>query len=194
MKRGLLIGLVLLACMAFAQTDEERLTQYASQLKKVNTLQSHFTEEKHLSLLNAPLTSTGQLAFDKQAQTLHWYYQTPFQNGFLIEKNQVYRLQGNTKQPVQNAMGRMMAVQLVRWLTLDFEELKKEYEITLNTPQITFVPRNKAHQVVRQITVWLDEQNPQLVHQVRMEQPGGDFIVWKFSNVHINEPLAGEGA
>ena len=192
MKQGLLACLCLLSTLVSAQAESDLLTKYAAQIDQVKTLRSNFSEEKHLSLLDAPIESLGTLSFDKNTQKLYWQYQTPFQNGFLIEKGQVYRLQGKNKAPVQNAMGRMMAAQMVVWLTLDFKSLKRDYEISLKGREITFVPRNKVHKVVRQITVWLDERNPQIVTQVRMDEPSGDFIVWKFTHVRINIPLGNE--
>lgn len=190
MKYGLGIVFCCLTLFAFAQTETDLLTQYAGQINRVETLQSNFSEEKHLLILDQPIESTGQLSFDKNAQKLYWQYLTPFQNGFLIEKEQVYRLQGKNKAPVQNAMGRMMAAQMVVWLTLDFNSLKRDYEITVNGRELTFTPRNKAHKVVKQITVWLDDKNPQIVKQVRMDEPGGDYIVWTFTQVRLNVPPA----
>lgn len=192
MKQKLTLLFLFFSCLAFAQADADLLTKYAAQISQVKTLQSDFTEEKHLSLLNQPIQSTGRLSFDKQAQKLYWHYQTPFQNGFLIEKNKIYRLQGATKTPVKDAMGKMMAAQLLVWLTLDFDALQRDYEITLHGAEIAFTPRAKAHKVIKQIVVWLDEKNPQLVKQVKMEEPSGDFILWKFSNTHINFPVTDE--
>ena len=188
MKYKLLIGLSLLASWALAQEDTSLLADYARQMEQVKTLQSNFTEEQHLSLLTQPLESSGRLSFDKNAKKLYWQYERPFQNGFLIEKEQVYRLQGNVKQPVQNKMGRMAAAQMVVWLTLDFESLKQDYQMALQGRMLTFTPRNQAHKVVKKIIVWLDEKNPQIVTQVQLEEPNGDFILWKFTNVRINLP------
>lgn len=194
MRYVLVMLLGMCTSLAFAQAEEDLLLQYAKQINQVKTLQSNFSEEKHLSLLSQPIESTGQLSFDKNTQKLYWQYQTPFQNGFLIEKEQVYRLQGATKTLVQNAMGRMMAAQMVVWLTLDFESLKQNYVITLRKNEITFIPRNKTHKIVKQIVVWLDEKNPQIVTQVQMEEPNGDFIRWKFTDVRLNNPLPAEAA
>ncbi len=182
----------LVGSMALAQDSEVLLKQYAQKISEVKTLQSDFTEEKHLSLLSTPLQSKGNLSFDKTTQQLRWQYQTPFQKGFFIEKEQVYRLQGNDKTLIQDALGKMMAAQMLVWLTLDFETLQKEYQIALNQEEIIFTPRTKDHKVVKQIAVWLDEKNPQLVKQVKMEEPSGDFVLWKFSNTSVNKPLAQE--
>ena len=85
-----------------------------------------------------------------------------------------------------------MAAQMLVWLTLDFETLQKEYQIALNQEEITFTPRAKDHKVVKQITVWLDKDNVQQVRQVKMEEPSGDFVLWKFSNTRVNKPLGQE--
>ncbi len=192
MKYILSFFMCLVGSMALAQDSEVLLKQYAQQISEVKTLQSDFTEEKHLSLLSTPLESKGKLSFDKTAQQLHWQYQTPFQKGFLMEKEHVYRLQGNDKTLIQDALGKMMAAQMLVWLTLDFETLQKEYQIALNQEEITFTPRAKDHKVVKQITVWLDKDNVQQVRQVKMEEPSGDFVLWKFSNTRVNKPLGQE--
>ncbi len=144
----------LLCVVVFAQENDALLVQYAKKISEVKTLQSDFVEEKHLSLLSMPLESTGNVNFDKSAQQLNWQYQTPFQKGFLVEKDRVYRLQGSNKSPVQDAVGKMMAAQMLVWLTLDFDALQNDYQITLNQHEISFVPRSKGHKVVKQITVW----------------------------------------
>ena len=188
MKYAWNVILLLFAPLLFAQTQDSVLSDYARQISEVKTLTSHFTEQKHLSLLSAPIESAGELAFDKAKQTLLWQYKTPFQNGFIIEKENVYRVDGNTKTRVKDTMGKMMAAQLVVWLTLDFNSLKQTYEIALRGREITFTPRAKTHKVVKQITVSLDEKNPQIVTQVKLEEPGGDFIVWQFTDTRINPP------
>ena len=101
-------------------------------------------------------------------------------------------MQGSSKLPVQNAFGRMMAAQMVVWLTLDFPTLEQQYDITLHGREIIFVPRNKAHKAVKQITVRLDEKNPQIVTQVQLDEPGGDFIRWTFTDTRINPPAPAE--
>lgn len=188
MKYAWSVILLFLTPLLFAQAQDSVLADYARQIGEVKTLKSRFSEEKHLSLLSAPIESAGELSFDKAAQTLLWQYKTPFQNGFIIEKENVYRVDGNTQTRVKDAMGKMMAAQLVVWLTLDFNSLKQTYEIALSGREITFTPRAKTHKVVKQITVWLDEKNPQIVTQVKLEEPSGDFIVWKFLDTRINPP------
>ena len=188
------IGLLfcLLPFIAFGASQTDTLAHYAAQLSEVKTLTSDFVEEKHLALLTQPIESQGTLAFDKSAQKLRWQYQKPFTNGFIIEGPRVYRLQDGQKKPVQNTMGRIMASQMLVWLTLDFENLQKNYDIALKGQQIIFTPRAQNHQVVKQITVWLDEKNPRLVTQVKMEEPSGDFVLWKFLHTQLNPPLAPE--
>ena len=192
MKYYLSFLLCLLFTLSWAQKADDALQNYAKQISTVQTLQSHFTEAKHLSLLNEPIQSEGTLSFNKNTQKLRWQYQKPFENGFLVEKDKVYRLQGATKKPIESAMGRLFMAEMLVWLTLDFDSLQKNYSITLNGPEITFVPYHKEHKVVKKITVWLDAKDPRIVTQVKMEEPSGDFIVWKFTGTQLNPLLTDE--
>ena len=192
MKYGLSLFFCLLCVFCWAQTQKTSLQNYAKQINTVQTLQSNFSEEKHLSLLSQPIQSEGTLAFDKHSQKLRWQYKKPFENGFLIEEDEVYRLQGPTKKPIESAMGRMFLAEMVVWLTLDFDSLQKNYDITLNNSEITFVPRHKEHKVVKKIIVWLDAKDPRIVTQVKMEEPSGDFILWKFTDTRLNPLLTDE--
>ena len=192
MKYGLSLLLCLLVCFSWAQSQQGALRNYAKQISTVQTLQSNFIEEKHLALLDQPIQSQGTLAFDKKAQKLRWQYQKPFENGFLIEKDKSYRLQAHTKKPIESTMGRMFISEMLGWLTLDFDSLQKNYQIRHQGTEITFVPYLKEHKIVKKITVWLDEKDPRIVTQVKMEEPSGDFIVWKFNNTQINPQLPAE--
>ena len=192
MKYYISLLMSLIFAFSWAQPTQERLESYARQLDTVRTLRSHFTEEKHLSLLDAPIQSQGEFSFDKNAQKLRWQYRQPFENGFLIEKERVYRLHEKEKKSVDNARGRMFMAEMLVWLTLDFEAIKKNYSVTLNGSEITFVPLSKEHKIVKKITVYLDPKDVRVVTRVKMEEPGGDFIVWKFSNTQINPTLSDE--
>jgi outer membrane lipoprotein-sorting protein len=178
--------------LAWAQPKESALQNYAQQMSTVQTLQSNFTEEKHLALLDHPIQSQGTLTFDKNAQKLRWQYQKPFENGFLIEKDRTYRLQGNTKKSINSSMSRMFIGEMLVWLTLDFDSLQKNYQITYEGKTITFIPLLKEHKIVKKITVWLNENDSRIVTQVKMEEPNGDFIVWKFNNTQINPSFSAE--
>lgn len=189
--RYFLTFIFLFVFCCFAQAGDKTLQEYAAAINKVNTLKSTFKEEKHLSLLNQPIESEGFLLFDKKAQKLLWQYQNPFDNGFLIETDLIYRIKNGQKQQVQNAAGKIMAAQMLIWLTLDFDSLKQNYAITLKQNEIVFIPL-KPHKVIKQITVYPDENNPQIIKQVKMLQPGGDFILWSFTGTQINPEIKKE--
>ncbi|MGN0022691.1 MAG: outer membrane lipoprotein carrier protein LolA [Elusimicrobiaceae bacterium] len=189
MKYYLTLMFCLLVASVFAQTDKDLLLKYAEAISEVQSLYSRFSEEKHLSLLNKPLESEGRLVFDKKAKKLRWQYQKPFEKGFLIEQKDVYQLTNGKKQLVENTIGRMMAAQMLVWLTLDFNSLKDSYQISADKNIITFIPKDTNNKAVKQIMVWLEEKDPRLVTKVKMSEPGGDFIIWKFSDTRLNAPL-----
>ncbi len=189
MKYYLMLIFCLFTVSVFAQTDKDLLLKYAEAIEEVQSLYSRFSEEKHLSLLNRPLESEGFIIFDKKTKKLRWQYQKPFEKGFLIEQNDVYQLINGEKQLVKNAVGRMMAVQILMWLTLDFESLKNSYQISADKNIISFIPKDASNKTVKQITVWLEEKDPRLVTKVRMSEPGGDFIIWNFSGTLLNSSI-----
>ncbi len=191
-KYGILLIAGMWGSFVFGQEPDAVMRDYATRFGEVKTLQSDFTEEKHLALLSQPIQSEGTLVFDKQAQKLRWQYQKPFENGFLMEKDHVYRVQGIQKLPIRHALGRMMAAQMLVWLTLDLEVLQQEYVISFQKREIRFTPRLKDHKLIKQITVQLDAQDPRLVTQVKMEEPNGDFVLWKFRHTQLNPALSGE--
>ena len=54
MRYVLVMLLGMCTSLAFAQAEEDLLLQYAKKISQVKTLQSNFSEEKHLSLLSQP--------------------------------------------------------------------------------------------------------------------------------------------
>ena len=60
--------------------DKEAVT---ARFAAVNTIESRFTQQKFMALLEEPVTSEGVFYFEKPSR-IRWQYTKPFQNGFLI--------------------------------------------------------------------------------------------------------------
>ena len=80
---------------------QELLRQVAAQTAAVRTLHASFTQEKKLAILDAPLTSTGQLCLERSNDTVReqdktgprserviWAYEQPAVSGFAFEQGQ----------------------------------------------------------------------------------------------------------
>jgi len=98
--KNILFVFLLTSFMSYSQQEykpvndikvlEERLNESS---KKIHTIKSDFTQEKHLAYLNETIESEGKFWFKKENQ-LRWEYQTPFEyiivlnNGKFIIKDE----------------------------------------------------------------------------------------------------------
>ncbi|MDD6153357.1 MAG: outer membrane lipoprotein carrier protein LolA [Elusimicrobia bacterium] len=172
-----------------AQTDDAYAQEIIARFGAVETLQSQFTQEKHLVLLTEPVESKGAFAFSKKGAQLRWEYTEPFQNGFLMDGGKTYRLEKGVKKTVKGVMSRNTAAQMLVWLTFDLKTLSETYAISYFEGGVTLTPKNDKNRLLDKITVWFAKDNPQALSEIRMDEPGGDFTLLKFSDTQINKPL-----
>ena len=188
-----IILFVLLLGSAIGGRADELSDRLAAQLAQVKTAQSFFTEEKHLSLFTAPVTSEGIFIFDKTAQKLRWEYQKPFAKGFVIEGQKVFSVREGKKTPVKNALGKNMAAQMMVWLTLDMKALAKTYRVTQQEDKLIFIPLT-PNEVIDNITVWIEQRENDLprVSAVKMTEKNGDFTLLRFTQCVLNGKIGAE--
>lgn len=196
MKHPLIVLLLLLTpVFAFAQdsvSNEITLQQeIAVRFSAVQTIQSDFTQEKHLSLLTAPVISKGKFSFTKTPSRLRWENTEPFQTGFLLLENETFRLEKGLKKPIKHAMASQVASQMKMWLMFDLETLAKTHTLDFFDGGVRLTPK-KPSNIFTKITVWFSKQNSQALEKIRLDETNGDYTLLSFTNIHINEPIAEE--
>lgn len=155
----------------------------------VNTIESRFTQEKHMALLDKPVTSEGLFYFEKPGR-IRWQYTKPFQNGFLIDGKKTYRLEKDQKEEQKNPMAYNLAAQLLAWLTFDLETLSKQYSVQFTPQGVILTPLKEGF--ISQITVTFSATNPQALSRVEIAETGGDKTVLRFINPKTNQKLPAE--
>ena len=165
------------------------LTQIAARFSAVQTIHSRFMQEKHMALLTEPVVSEGVFSFEKSPARIRWEYQKPFKNGFILDGASAFRLEEGKKTPVKGVMARNIAAQMLVWLTFDLKTLSETYAISYFEGGVTLTPKNDKNRLLDKITVWFAKDNPQALSEIRMDEPGGDFTLLKFSDTQINKPL-----
>lgn len=191
---SLIIGFVLSGLMLQAQenaADNSVAQDITNRFKAVETLQSDFVQEKHMTLLSEPVISKGYLAFSKNPAQIRWEYTEPFHNGFLLTGAKTFRLEKGTKTPVKNSMARNLATQMMMWLTFDLTELAKTYEVDFFDGGVTLTPKT-PNAALEKITAWFSSKNPQALEKIRLDELGGDYTLLLFQNPQINTSLAKE--
>ena len=171
--------------------EDLRAKDIQARFGAVQTLQSHFVQEKHLTLLTEPVVSRGVFYFTKTPARIRLEYTEPFQNGFLLNQDKTYRLEQGRKKQVKNVMARTIANQMRTWLLFDLPTLSNSYEISYFDGGVVLTPKDNKL-ALEKITVWFSKDNPQALYQIRMDEPGGDFTQLTFTQTRINEPVSEE--
>lgn len=187
-----LIGLVLLltAVCSFAESlPEEQIAQIAARFAAVNTIETRFTQEKHMALLEEPVHSEGVFYFQKPGR-IRWQYTKPFQNGFLIIGDKTYHLEKDQKEEQKNPLAYNIASQMLVWITFDLEKLSKQYKVTPRENGVVLVPLSKG--IIERIEVTFAVENPQALSKVEVIETTQDKTVLHFINPKTNQPLAPE--
>lgn len=161
----------------------------AARFAAVNTIESRFTQQKFMALLEEPVTSEGVFYFEKPSR-IRWQYTKPFQNGFLIADGVTYRLEKDKKEEQKNPLAHNIAGQLLAWLTFDLEALSKQYAVEFTADGVILTPLKKG--LINQITVTFSAQNKQALSRVEILENGGDKTVLRFTHPKTNQKLPAE--
>lgn len=191
MKKILTVLFCLASAPLWAQAEQKsaREQEIIARFGAVETLQSKFTQEKHLTLLSEPVESKGSLMFAKKSAQLRWEYTEPFQNGFLMDNGQTYRLEKGIKKTVKGVMARNTAAQMLVWLTFDLKTLGETYHIAYFDGGVTLTPKNDKNRLLDKITVRFSKENPQALSEIRMDEAGGDYTLLRFYDTQVNGQL-----
>lgn len=159
---------------------------------KTKTLESNFTQIKHLSVLSEDIESTGKL-FYKAENNLRWEYNAPLNYLIVLHQGKIsikdedkvssYDLSGNKTFEKVNEMiigsiqgNLLLEEQDYRY---EFKESKQQYLVEL------FPIKAKVQEFMKSIRVYFSKKDYS-VQQLQMIEQSGDFTRITFSNKKIN--------
>lgn len=193
------LWLVLLAgAAACMNADEELLASIAANAAQIQTLESDFVQEKHLSLFDEVLRSQGRLQFQREDR-LRWELLSPVRTGFVLNGGKGRRWHERTGTDDTFAIERdpimkIVAGEFLAWVRADFDAIRKNYAIRVlqaSPALLELTPRGEFAQFVEGIRIGFDPQNRH-VQSVELRAADGDATVIRFENTRVNEAL-GEG-
>lgn len=166
------------------------LEEIAARFAAVNTIHSHFVQEKRMALLSEPVISEGVFSFQKSPARIRWEYTKPFQNGFLIDGEQTFRLEKGVKTAVKGVLARNIARQMMTWLSFDLQALSQAYDVAVFDGGVSLTPKGEKNSFLREINVWFSKENPQALSKIELKEPGGDSTSLTFTQTQLNAPMA----
>lgn len=196
--RHTLICLVLLAgtlfCLGWADTWDGIRRAAGS----VTSVQTTFTQVKHLPILARPLISRGRLDYQRPG-SLRWEYLTPIHSILIMHDGRVRRFTEDTRTHVfrEESGAGLDAMQVVfeeisQWLAGRFED-NPMFDARLQPPHsIILTPKQPAFaKVLQRIELVLGER-PGVIRQVRIVEGENAYTELNFSGTVLNQPIDAE--
>lgn len=163
---------------------------------RVASLSCSFTQEKHLAMFAAPVTSTGRFLFTRPDK-LRWEYFSPARDGFVLDGGSGARWTGESDARQTFSLRddpamRLVARQLLAWTTFDLPWLLREYDMKLEsrTPTVlSLTPRQSGTAAVLESLIIEFSPESDTVRRLELHEPDGDFTRIIFANTTVNDPV-----
>ncbi len=200
MKIKLFLFSLIIGFFGFAQTKmtSSEIVNFKksviNEVKQLATYSTDFTETKHLSFLKTPSISTGSL-YLKSPNKVVWKYIKPEQTTILFAENKIILKKAGKKNTTD--LSKNKGFQKLNDLVLgsfngdlfNSNDFTSVFFKSKNARVVQLNPKEKQLQkFIKQVVLTFDNQSD-LVSEVKMIQPSGDYTLIKFSNKKINPKL-----
>jgi len=192
-----LLSLALLILISPPKTFAEDIyTRLQIKAEKIHSIQSRFTQEKHLAMFDEVLISEGNFAFQRPA-SLRWEYIKPFQAGFILNKDKGIEwdeASGTQQEFTLNSspIMSMVAKQIIAWTTFDIQWLKGRYDILLIRTSPTTLKLNPKAESAREMLSRIIVQfapDDTTIDLLELHETDGDFTRIMFTTPSTNTSL-----
>lgn len=183
---------------AFAQDHGAVFARLKDLAAGVDTIQSAFSQEKHLALFKHMVRSTGRLAY-RRPDSLRWEYIEPSRMGFSMagSRGRQWDAASGLDKDFDLASDPVMAVvseQLFAWAAFDLDALRRKYTIAIRGDSPVRLRLEPLRTSMREFIDHLDVEfapDGRSVCRVEIHEQDGDFTRIVFSDTVINAPLPG---
>lgn len=160
----------------------------------ITTLQTDFVQYRHVDLLANDIQSKGKLVYARPDR-VRWEYTAPYSYIIVVDKNKI-SLRNNAKTSTINAGSNEFFKQLsgiIRGLIQGDLLSSKEFTCTLYEEGAVWVaalvPVSKEMQAYLARVELSFPKQTNMVSEVKMLEPSGDFTRIVFKNQRYNEPV-----
>ncbi len=176
------------------EAGDKFLNRVSAELQKIKTLQSGFTQERHLSMLMTPLISKGRLYFNKPDQ-LRWEVYESYRSILIYNDGQVAKFDFNNgklrklQMGAAEIMGEVLK-QITFWMSGDFGNSAEVYDISIFKNDgylLQLTPKSEElAESIQSIDLHIDRQTLH-INRVKITETEFDYIEIKFSDEKINQ-------
>lgn len=173
------------------------LAQVEAKMGEVRTVQTSFSQEKHLSLFDQKVIIEGRMYIENPGR-FAWHASRPVRYALVMNGNDVRQWDEDSGQvqkvPVsRNPVFKMAMGQMRDWFAGRYGALRGEYDVVVvsHTPCVLrFTPKADAitARALRAVQIAL-QADLRYLDSVRIEDLNGDSTVIRFSRTILNEPI-----
>lgn len=160
----------------------------------INTLQSDFTQYKHLDFLSNDIVTSGKLAF-KSPDMVKWQYTTPFKYSVLFKNEKLYINDEGKKSNVDIGSSKLfkqlntLIINSVKGDMFDANEFDIAYFKNEANSEVHFNPKDEEFsKYIKAFHILFNDEGH--VVELKMIEPSDDYTKILFNNRKINTPLS----
>jgi outer membrane lipoprotein carrier protein len=204
--RNLLFLVVLIAhnSLLFAQESNMNNAEIADFKAKINetskatnTIQSNFTQYKHLDFLSNDITTQGKMAF-KVPNMVKWEYTEPFKYSIIFKDDKLIINDSGTKSNMDLGNSALfkklnqLIVNSVKGNLFQDSDFTMSYFKSSNYYKVIFIPKDeKIKSYIASFILFFDKEQADVM-EVKMVEPTNDYTRIVFTDRLINKPLDNE--
>jgi len=162
--------------------------------KNTKTLTTDFVQYKHMDFLSKDIETSGRMAY-KAPGLLHWQYVKPYRYSITFKNNKIAINDAGKKSQMDASSSKMfgklnkLIVGSVSGNMFDEKEFAIDYFKTREHNITKLVPKDPAlKKYVKQMELYFDKKG-NMVSEVKMIEPSGDFTRIVFKNKVLNAPV-----
>jgi len=174
-----------------------RLTEVEAALRQVRSVQTNFTQEKHLAMMARPLILEGRIAIESGKRLL-WEVFRPVHHVMLFADDRLVLWdedadQVRTVRPDANPALQGMVAQLRAWLSGRLGQLAADCTVQIRQDSpltFAFVPRpgSSMAKLLAEITITVSDDQRRLL-AIEMLEQGGDRAVIRFHDTVLDQAI-----
>lgn len=168
-------------------------TQLKSSASKLTSIESDFTQVKHLDMFDEDVTSSGKFSYLKDNK-ISLSYSKPL-SYLIVINNGKLKIVADGKKSIMSLNSNKMMNEMQDMITAcmigDLGKMSNDYELNYQEDNqqylIKITPKSKSvKEYVSGIEIWLNKTDMS-VDQLRMYENEADYTDYKFSNKHYNQ-------
>lgn len=200
MKFSLFLGLIFCSMLVFGQLSSSEIKTFKQNLDKatqnLSSLESNFTQTKHLDFMENDVKSSGKLYYKSQSK-IRWEYTTPFSYYVIFNNEKMFVNDNGKKKEVELSsskllkdLNKIMLGTVNGSAVLDESKFKITYSKSGSDYVAKMVPTDKTYKkYIKQIDLTFDGKT-YLLKKIKTTEPSLDYTLIEFSNQKKNVTIS----